>query len=197
MKIFIVLKYINAIKIILTKISLKILSASFNKMTSFQSPKKATTTTKKKQAQGWPEKLQVSVPRRCEGCPGKERAESVFSREFNIITKFSSLSLLGNRKSFLKSFFLKRGLKKKRNFVTNNILTKSLSNELFLTFVLLKFEVRLRRRLKRVAFCSSRYALSFRPTCARREARNTQSEFNKKIFVRLGMQCLYDLCVYK
>lgn len=35
MKIFIVLKYINAVKIILTKISLKTLSASFNKMTSF------------------------------------------------------------------------------------------------------------------------------------------------------------------
>ena len=74
----------------------------------------------------------MSVPRRCEGCPGKERVESFFSREFNIITKFSSLNLLGNRKSFLKSFFLKGGHYKKRNFVTDNILTKSLSNELFL-----------------------------------------------------------------
>ena len=34
MKIFIVLKYINVVKIILTKISLKTLSVSFNKMTS-------------------------------------------------------------------------------------------------------------------------------------------------------------------
>ena len=64
----------------------------------------------------------MSVPRRCEGCPGKERVESLFFKGIQYNYEIFKSKFTWEPKIVSKIIFSsKGGHYKKRNFVTDNI----------------------------------------------------------------------------